>query len=63
MCISKDKKSLSDNVNHSDLIGITPLLLATKLNNRESVIVCCENNADPNLRSVPYLYTPLEIAI
>mmetsp|Transcript_27015 Transcript_27015/g.23913 ORF Transcript_27015/g.23913 Transcript_27015/m.23913 type:complete len:197 (-) Transcript_27015:1027-1617(-) len=51
------------NVEQADPLGMTPLMLATRLGNKDAVLILSNHGTDPKHRCYPYARTPLEDAI
>ena len=63
ICAREKSPVFHAHIEQSDPIGITPLMLAVLLGNKDAVLILTNHGAHPKHRSYPYARTPLEEAI
>ena len=63
ICAREKSPVLYSHVEQSDPVGVTPLMLAVILGNKDAALVLTNHGANPKHRSYPYARNPLEEAI
>lgn len=63
ICARENSPIFFSHVEQGDPAGMTALMLAVLLGNKDAVLVLTNHGADPKLRSYPYARTPFEEAI
>ena len=63
LCTGSTSSNFYSHIEQADPLGITPLMLAVKLDRKDIVLILAEHGADPKHRCIPYTRTPLEEAI
>jgi len=63
ICARENSPVFYSNVQQADPAGVTPLMLAVLLGNKDAALILTNHGADPKHRAYPYARTPLEEAI
>ena len=63
ICAREKNPVFCSHVEQCDPAGITPLMLAVLLGNKDAVLILTNHGADPKHRSYPYARTPFEEAV
>jgi len=63
ICARENSPVFYSHVEQSDPAGVTPLMLAVLLGNKDAALILTNHGADPKHRAYPYARTPLEEAI
>ena len=63
ICAREKSPVFSGHIEQSDPLGVTPLMLAILLGNKDAALILTNHGANPKHRSYPYARTPLEEAI
>ena len=63
LCTGSTSSNFYCSIEQADPSGLTPLMLAVKLNRKDIVLILADHGADPKHRCIPYTRTPMEEAI
>ena len=63
ICARENSPVFYSHVQQADPAGVTPLMLAVLLGNKDAALILTNHGADPKHRAYPYARTPLEEAI